>query len=89
MKKVKMLLSGFAFVFAIVAAFAFKPADVELNAVSFKPTSGPCRAASMPQGCSITGTRICDVTIDGGESGEFHKYDANQTVSCANLLEKP
>ena len=82
-----MLLSGFAFVFAIVAAFAFKPAAVD-NAVSFKPTSGPCRAADLPAGCSINGSTDCDVTIDNGESGVFYKYDSNLGVSCINRLQK-
>lgn len=89
MNKLKNLLSGFAFVFALVASFAFTAPTSTWYA---NPSSGGggqgtpnCVAvSSIPQGCAVQSGQHCRVQTPGPD---FNKFLFND-IGCTSALKK-
>lgn len=83
MKIVKKVLPLFAFVFAIIAAFAFDTNEKTLVQQVSKKINGVCQGpVSMPESCSFAGDNLC-------EAGVYYKYESTTGLSCSNELRRP
>ncbi|MDN5217361.1 DUF6520 family protein [Fulvivirgaceae bacterium BMA12] len=83
MKSLKSILAALAFVFAVGAAFAFKPAANPHFASDDAAGLVNCRAATAS--CQDLGTQQCKQ----GNQGVVFYWKSKQGIQCQNILTRP
>jgi hypothetical protein len=82
MKKIRLILSAFAFSLAVVAAFAFKPLDGIQP--SFVNAQGQCEETATP--CPGTGTDCILNIPEDGSVGARQLYEYRSGTTCGVAL---